>query len=138
MRETVQQDVSHSRIFRSRLLEVFAPLIPPTVEPLVPPNGSWPLEPLAHDSRIELEEEPLTELLDGRQPVRSAGNRRHIHGYLNVLHIAVDARRRRLEAREAVQAADFPQPVDRDHAFDRREIDVRAWVGPCFPRQGFG
>ena len=51
---------------------------------------------------VKMDENPFPELLDRRQPVGVAGNRRATNGQLNILNLAICARRSGLEAREAI------------------------------------
>ncbi len=65
-----------------------------------------------------MEEYALAELLDGGQPLDVSREIGAVHGKLNFVEFAFRRGRRRLQAREAVQARDFAQPMHLDHVLE--------------------
>ena len=62
----------------------------------------------------------FAELLDGGQPLDVSGEIGAIDGKLNFVEFAFGRGRRRLQAREAVQACDFAQAMNLDDILQER------------------
>ena len=75
-----------------------------------------PRQPGLEIVRLDVKEDALAELLDGRQPIDDAGEIGAVDGELDLVQFALRRRRRRLQPREAIEAGDLAQPMNLDHA----------------------
>src|SRR5262245_51281399 len=87
-------------------------------------------QPLSNGALIKVDKNPFPELLNRGQPVRVLRQRGPTHRELNILEVPVGTGRRCLEAREAVEARNFAQPVDGNYVLDGRQIHAGGRSGP--------
>jgi len=86
--------------------------------------------------RRELEKKTLSELLDCRKPFRCLAKRGTADGETDVFKI-VGRQWSRLEPREAIEAGDLAQPVDRHEGFDPSQSRITVGI-PDRAIQSFG
>src|SRR5215470_12242538 len=99
----MQKDIQGSGVLGRFSREAFLPMAIAGKELLVALSGGVPLKPVRDHVFIKMDENPFPELLDCRQPVGVARNRRAANGQLNILDLAIRACRSGFEPREAIK-----------------------------------
>ena len=95
------------------------------------------LKPRADRRSVEMDEQPLPELLYGRQPFRSEAERSTVNREPDILDLAIGGGRGGLEAREALEAGNLAQTVHDHEISDGSQSRVRVRV-PCRARKRLG
>jgi hypothetical protein len=104
MRDAVQEYVGRSRICWWLSSEAFLPVSISGQQLLIPDGHGRRLEPCGKASGIEMNEGPLSKLLDCGQAIGVTRYRRAANAQLDIFNIAIWSCRRRLKSCESIKA----------------------------------